>query len=224
MTGCQIPEHDSKPNDYCAACAAACEAELTRLNDLYMRLMHENAMWRTKATMAAERGEVPPMPANHREGTAVNAAGFELVDGNDVLQLTGRSTPAREDVLVGRIFHATTGGGRGILLRRHQAEALTAWLTGWLEDGWPGVPRACGRRHADRDGREWRCDQDPGHRTDHEGPCTGWRTSDYRQPGRERWPLADDEYRAATAELSAADEARLQRWLARPNGPWKEPK
>lgn len=189
MDPCLNPGH-ADAGSTCATCARACEAELTALNDRYMQLMAECAMWRAKATQRIERGEVPPLPANRREGTAASAAGFEAIDGNDVLQITGRSTPPREDVLVARIFHATTGGGRAILLCRPAVEALHEWTGSWLWAGWDGVPRQCGRAYRPDRLHEWRCDAEPAHRGDHEGPCTGWAMTDHRRPGRRSWTSA----------------------------------
>lgn len=204
---CDNAAHRGDPQDYCAGCARACEAELTALRDRHMRLLTECAMWRTKATQASDRGEVPPLPADRREGTAANAAGFEAIDGSDVLQVTGRTTPPREDVLAARIFHATTGGGRSILLRRPAAEALHDWLARWLAEGWDGVPRACGRAYRPDRLHEWRCDDEPGHLGDHEGPCTGWSAQDHGKPGRARWP--------GTGRAAADAGQRLHRDTAR---------
>lgn len=185
---CINPEHrDAATDDTCAACYSRLDAELTRQRDLYMQLLTENGELRRKVREAEREGRITPLPVNTREGTAANAAGFEAVQGTDVLQLGGRTTPPTEDLVVAGIFHRTTGTGRSILLRRQAVEALHEWTAKWLALGWPDVPRECGRFHRPAQLHEWRCDQPPGHKTDHEGPATGWPGADGGKPGRRNW-------------------------------------
>jgi hypothetical protein len=130
---------------------------------------------------------------------------FEVLDGTTLLQLGPRyRSPVPGpggDTVVAQLYQRTMGpsSGRSILLQRADVESLAAWCAQWLDEGWDGTPRACGRRHEDRDGRVWECDQEPGHILAgrwHEGPCTGWRTSDGGRPGRIDWELAAEELRA----------------------------
>lgn len=183
--GCSSPGHALLPQGACSGCYTALSAELTALRDRHMRLMAEAGEDRRKAREAAERGEIVPLPHNRVNGTESVPQGFEAVMATDVLQLKGRCKPPAEDEVVLCVFHRTTGGGRSILLERSQVEALHEWLGKWLADGWPGVPRKCGRHHSDDVG-EWRCDQEPGHASDHEGNPIGWRSG--RNPGRTSWP------------------------------------
>ena len=53
--GCRNPGHAAEPAGYCAGCARDCEAELTALNDRYMRLLGERAGWERQARAAARR-------------------------------------------------------------------------------------------------------------------------------------------------------------------------
>jgi hypothetical protein len=52
---CPDPGHADSPADYCAGCARACEAELTALNDRYMRLLNGQTDQRRRTAAAARR-------------------------------------------------------------------------------------------------------------------------------------------------------------------------
>lgn len=189
-SGCLNPEHPEFEGAVCPACHAALEAEHTRLNDLYMRLLAENGELERKVRDAEGDGTVPLNCDGHTR-TELSAAGVEMIDGTACLQLRKRSRTSREDVLVLSVSHRTLGNPRSILLERPAAESLLSWLSDWVAGGWPGVPRRCGVRYRPTRLQEWICDQDPAHRegrTPHEGPPVGWPSATGR-PGRESWPL-----------------------------------
>jgi hypothetical protein len=110
---------------------------------------------------------------------------FELVDQNDVLQLSPRHRQPITDDVVATIFHRTTGGGRAALLTRAGMQRLRDWADQWLAEGWDGVPRRCAARHSE-DGCTYECDQEPGHPVGtHEGPAAVWPSNRTRH--RARW-------------------------------------
>jgi hypothetical protein len=206
---CANPDHMYGPPEVCAGCYAALEREHTALNDRYMRLLAENGELERKVREAGHQGDVIPLPHPLHVGAAAyesGPAGFEAVQGTDALQVLPRSRQPSEDVAVIRIFQRTMGpdsSGRGQLLTRATASALYAWLGWWLVNGWPGVPRRCGQEHSEAKVATWRCDQEPDHLDDHEGPAIGW-YSEAGKPGRESWPLPEDvrraRYRAGAGE------------------------
>ena len=183
---CTNPDHMYGPPEACGGCMRSLSIEHAALNDRYMRLLAENGELLRKVREAEHAGTVIPLPSSTLRYTS-GEAGFEAVDGTDVLQVGPRSRQSPEDVLVLSVFHRTTGGGRSNLLTRAHAAALHAWLGWWLANGWPGVPRRCGNEHDEPRRARWRCDLDPEHAGDHEGPAIGWYT-EAGKPGREVWP------------------------------------
>jgi hypothetical protein len=175
----------------CAGCYSALSAELTALNGRHMRLLAENGELERKVREAEGRGLSIPQPADRRNGTQGSSAGFEAVNSEEVLQISGGTRPAASDEVVLRIMYRTTGAGRAILLERAAARALHGWLGWWLENGWPGVARQCGEHHRLDDWvHDWQCDQDPDHRGDHEGPAIVWAAGE-RPRQRRSWPRTE---------------------------------
>lgn len=204
MTDCRNPDHMYGPPEVCGGCYAALNAAHTALNDRYMLLLEENRELARKVGEAEHQGDVIPLPHPLHAGAAAYESGergFEAVQGTDALQVLPRSRKPSEDVAVIRIFQRTMGphsSGRGQLLTRATAAALYAWLGWWLANGWPGVPRRCGQEHSEARVATWRCDQEPDHLDDHEGPAIGW-YSEAGKPGRESWPRPADERRGLYA-------------------------
>lgn len=190
---CLNPEHPEFEGTVCPACHAALEAEHTALSDRYMRVLRENLELERRVREAEGAGTVP-LNADGLTRENHGPLGIEMVNGTDALQLRGRTRKPSEDVLVLACLHRTTGSPRAILLERSMVVVLTAWMLRWLSEGWPGVPRRCGAYRRPTRLREWKCDQEPGHGTDHEGPATGWPSGG--KPGRESWPLSAAERQA----------------------------
>lgn len=134
----------------------------------------------------------------------------------DVMQIRPRTRPASEDELVVTVQHRTIGAGRSILIERAHAEKLHEWLGKWLAEGWPGVPRACGEHHRPDPLHDWKCDQEPGHDTDHEGPAVGWATADHGRPGRKSWPRVSGPTPLPEPACARADLERRHRRHPRP--------
>jgi hypothetical protein len=187
------------PQDACSGCYKAVCDELAVLNSQYMKLLAEANEYARKADEAASAGEIVSLPRDRRTGTESAPIGFEAVHATTAMQVKGRYkpkkgryAPAAGDELHLSVFHRTTRDGRGIVMERPQAEALHAWLGAWLEHGWPGVPRKCGRHYRPDPLHDWQCDQEPAHDGDHEGPAIGWSSKDPGKPGRATWPKNQD--------------------------------
>jgi len=203
MTDCINPDHMYGLPEACGGCYAALNAEHSALNDRYMKLLEENRELQRKVDEAEHQGDVIPLPHPAHAGAAAYESterGFEAVQGTDALQVLPRSRQPSEDVAVIRIFQRTMGpsSGRGQLLTRQTAAALHAWLGWWLANGWPGVPRRCGAEHSEPKVATWRCDQEPDHLDDHEGPAIGWYSA-AGKPDRTAWPRPADERRGLYA-------------------------
>lgn len=199
---CLNPEHPEFEGAVCPACHAALEAEHTRLNDLYMRLLTENGELERKVRQAESDGLLPLNCDGHTRAV-LSPAGAEMIDGTAYLQLRGRTRVPSEDTVLLSVGHRTLGNPRSILLERPAAELLLGWLASWVANGWPGVPRRCGARHRPTRLQEWVCDQDPGHGTRHEGPPVGW-LSAAGKPGRESWPWVPGERELRGAVLTGS--------------------
>lgn len=196
-SGCPNPDHPEFEGTACPACHAALRAEHTRLNDLYMKLLTEKNELERKVRQAESDGTVP-LDCDGRFRAELTSAGIEVVDGTAYLQARARYRKPGEDTLLLSTGHRTLGQPRSILLQRPAAELLHAWLSHWVAEGWPGVPRRCGVRYRPDRLHEWTCDQDPAHLAEylpHEGPAVGWDSRD-GNPGRRSWPLAPGEREA----------------------------
>lgn len=196
-SGCLNPEHGPFEGAVCPGCHAALEAAHVALSDRYTRLLAENGELERREREAASDGRVT-LNADGFTRTALTTAGVEMINGTDYLQVRPRTRKPVQDVLVLSVGHRTTGNPRSILLERPMMELLHGWFEQWLAEGWPGVPRRCGVRHRPTRLSEWVCDQEPEHRTRHEGPPVGW-DAKAGKPGREAWPLSATEYRTRCA-------------------------